>query len=224
VESIFWRAVPHPNKFLSHAWVRWDLIQGGKEQNFIYMAKAAVGKRINTWFFLLFMGIVLVSIGVFAFASPLHAYYYLVKFSGVFIFVNAIFLLLLYYSIGDSQSEKRWLLMEAAIDFFFGLALMANPLFSFIVMPFLIGPWILSIGVLKILASIKLKGIVRKWNYVLYIGLLSILFGFLILFDPFSTSSGITMLIGAFGIILGALDISDALRFRKMKDALDLLV
>ncbi len=188
------------------------------------MAATTLNRKLDAWIFLLAMGCGLIGIGGYAFIRPLHAYYYLVKFGGVFLLVHAIFLLLSYYSLGDSPKEKRWILLESIADFIFGLALMANPLFSFMVFPFLIGPWILCVGLLKTLASFNLKTAIRGWAYILCLGLLSIGFGILVLFNPFSTSNGITRLMGAFGLTLGSLDIIDAMRFRKSKDTLDMMV
>ncbi|HZE82894.1 MAG TPA: DUF308 domain-containing protein [Puia sp.] len=181
-------------------------------------------KKTNTWWLLIMAGLILMVIGVYAFLAPLHAYMKLVKFAGLGLLFNGLFLMLV-CSTNKScvVKERNWILAESALDFAFGIVLIFNPLFSFIVFPFLIGPWILCIGVLKIIASLSLRKIVRGWIFILMVGILSAVFGLLIINNPFATSEGITILIGTFGLLLGGLNIFDSFRFRKKDDTLSMM-
>jgi uncharacterized membrane protein HdeD (DUF308 family) len=181
-------------------------------------------KRLGTRWFLILAGIILLSIGIYAFLAPLHAYVKLVKFAGIGILLNGIFLVIISITNKScSLKEDKWILAESVLDFCFGIVLIFNPLLSFIVFPFLIGPWILCIGVLKIAAAIALRKMVRSWMIILVVGILSSIFGLLIINNPFATSNGITILIGTFGILLGSLNIFDSFRFRKKEDTLNMM-
>jgi uncharacterized membrane protein HdeD (DUF308 family) len=181
-------------------------------------------KRIGTWWLLILAGIILVAVGIYAFVAPLHAYMKLVKFSGIGLLSNGIFLVVVSITNKScSLKEDKWILAESVLDFCFGIILIFNPLLSFIAFPFLIGPWILCIGILKMTAAISLRRVVSSWVIILAVGFLSSLFGLLIINNPFASSNGITIVLGTFGILLGVLNILDSFRFRKKEDTLNMM-
>jgi len=81
----------------------------------------------------------------------------------------------------------------------------------------------LMVGILKILAAIALRKLILGRGFIMAAGLLSTLFGSLLLFSPFARASSITFLIGAFGVIMGSLYIIDALRYRRRPDNVDVM-
>lgn len=174
-----------------------------------------VKNNIKTWWLLLVAGIFLLAIGIYALISPFHTFINLITYSGVALFLNGIFLVIIASANVSFEKEKKWLIAESMIDFVFGIMLIFNPLLSFIVFPLLIGPWIFCIGILKVAAAIVLRKVVHGWLFILVAGILSIFFGWLIVYNPIPKASGITMVLGAFGITMGALNIFDAFRFRK---------
>jgi len=180
--------------------------------------------RNKSWLALLVMGILLVAIGVLALVNPLSAYFKMVKYSGIILVVNAIFLTLVSPSSGNAPKEKKWLLAESVIDFVFGTVLLFNPLFSFLIYPYLIGPWIFAIGVIKVLAATDMRKRIRGWFFILLVGILCLVSAVFIIYDPFSTASGIPVLIGIFGLILGATDIAESFRYRRRSDSLNMMI
>jgi len=181
-------------------------------------------KRPGTWWLLIMAGIFLVAVGIYALVAPLHAYMKLVKFSGIGLLLNGVFLVAVSITNKScSIKEDKWILAESILDFCFGIILIFNPLLSFIVFPFLLGPWILCIGILKMAAAISLRKVVRSWVIILVVGLLFSIFGLLIINNPFTTANGITIVIGTFGILLGVLNILDSFRFRKKEDTLNMM-
>jgi hypothetical protein len=45
-----------------------------------------------------------------------------------------------------------------------------------------------------------------------------------LLFSPFARATSITLIIGGFGVIMGALYILDSVRFRNMENTVDMLL
>ena len=127
----------------------------------------------------------------------------LVRYAGVGLLINGIFRAVISFTNTRYSRENSWLRAESLVDFLFGIILLLNPLFSFIVFPLLIGPWILCEGILKIAASLTLKKTIRKWTFILTVGIISVVFGIVIIYDPFSRVDGIINLIGAFGVMMG---------------------
>jgi len=179
--------------------------------------------KLKTWWLLLLTGCLLFTIGVFAFVKPFHTFINLVTYSGGVLLLNGIFLVIVSNSNTGNEQEKNWLIAESVLDFAFGIMLVFNPLLTFIVFPLLIGPWMFCIGILKITASIALRKIINGWVFIFAAGLISVCFGFLVVNDPIEKASGITTLIGAFGIVMGALNVFDAFRFKKTTAELNMM-
>jgi uncharacterized membrane protein HdeD (DUF308 family) len=121
------------------------------------------------------------------------------------------------------KKEKNWVFLESILDLGFGVILLFNPIFTLIAFAFIIGYWILFVGIIKIVAALTLIRHINGWVFVLITGLLATVFGWLIVNLPLEKPDYITTLIGLFGLTMGTLTLFDAYRFQKMKDTLDLL-
>ena len=180
-------------------------------------------KNIATWGLLFIAGFVFFSVGVLAFINPMSSYVKLTKFSGIGLLLNGGLLLAMVILRPVPSRESKWLQVESAFHLFFGLLFVFNPLLAFIALPYFIGSWMLMVGILKILAAIALRKLILGRGFIMAAGLLSTLFGCLLLFSPFARASSVTMLLGAFGLTMGSLYIIDALRYRRRPDNVDVM-
>ena len=180
-------------------------------------------KNLNFWWVLTIAGGILIALGIFCLTSPLRAYVFLTHYSGLALLLNGILLMIVSYKSAGSFKEKEWLLAESVLDILFAACLLFNPFMTFIAFEFLFGPWMIGKGILRIFASIKLK-LVRGRIFILFAGLLSLVFGLLVIFYPLSKASGITVFLGLFALITGTLYLFDSFRYRKLSDNLDLML
>lgn len=181
-------------------------------------------KKIPTWWLLLTAGLIFLSVGILAFRDPLNSYLKLVKFTGIALLVNGSILLTMVIVNDKYPAEKKWMQTESIIHLFFGILFLFNPLLAFIALPYFIGSWMLVVGAVKILAALSLRHIVRGWMLILLAGSLSGLFGLLFIFSPLPKATGITLLIGIFGVVMGSLYTFDSLRYKRAKDTLDMML
>lgn len=181
-------------------------------------------KKFTSWGLLFIAGVIFVSIGILAFINPLSSYVKLTKFAGFGLLLNGGLLLMMMMLHPGASGESKWLQVEAAVHLFFGLLFVFNPLLAFIALPYFIGSWMLLIGLLKILFVIVQNRIVGGKGFVLAAGMLSTLFGALLLFSPFAKAGIITFLLGGFGLLMGALYIIDALRYRNSEQNVEIML
>lgn len=95
-----------------------------------------------------------------------------------------------------------------------GLAVLLYPIFSAVVIPF---TFILYIGILGIilgLISLYRAAISRAWGHAVT-GVISILFGLIIITNPLAAIVALSYIIGAIGIVGGIIAIAAALRLRS---------
>lgn len=181
-------------------------------------------KNSSIWILLMTIGAVFLVIGVLAFTRPLSSYVKLAKYTGAGLLLNGILLQAVIVVNKKYPRESSWMQAESILHFLFALLLLFNPLLSFILLPYLIGIWILLVGLLKTIAALYLRRFVRGWKFILLVGILSVIFGVALLYFPFVRAEGITILIGAFASIMGLLYILDAFYYRKKEDTLDLML
>ena len=180
-------------------------------------------KKSNYWWLLTIAGGILISVGIFCLLSSLNAYIFLVHNSGFMLLLNGIFIMVVSYKSSSALNEKEWLLAESVLDLLFATCLLFNPFMTFVAFSLLIGPWMIGKGILKALAATRLKQI-RGRIFILMAGILSIVFGLLIIFYPLKKASGITVFVGFFALIMGSLYVFDSIRFKKSAYTLDLVI
>lgn len=79
------------------------------------------------------------------------------------------------------------------------------------------------VGILKILAAWSVRKRVREWLFILFTGIVILAFDLLISYHPIGRASGSIKPLGLFCLLLGLLDVFDALRFKKAPAALHMM-
>ena len=97
---------------------------------------------------------------------------------------------------------------------------MSDGFLAMIAFPLIIGIWIMVRGLIKVIISLTLKPRLNGWRVVLVIGILSVLFGALLITDPFGSKQSVTIAFAVFAIVIGILYIFDSFRFRRMEDTI----
>lgn len=176
------------------------------------------------WWLLMAAGLIFISISIFAFVRPLSGYLKLVKYTGISLFGGGLVMQAVAVYNKKYTQEKNWMQAESVLHFLFALILTFNPLLSFIALPYFIGSWILLGGVLKATAALYLCKTYRGWQIVLAAGILSIIFGGILLFSSLVRVGDISIVIGSFGLVMGAAYILDAFRYSKREESLNMML
>jgi uncharacterized membrane protein HdeD (DUF308 family) len=158
-----------------------------------------------------------ISIGSFALASHHKDNISAIQYAGVVLLLDCLLLLVVSYSCNATDKEKKWIIAEGVVNGLFSILLLLDPVFAYFVLPFLISPWIVTRGLVTMIASLSLKNSILGWMGDLTGGLLLICCGLLIPHQPQENPFGINVIIGAIGWTIGALYAYDAYRFRKIK-------
>jgi uncharacterized membrane protein HdeD (DUF308 family) len=120
-------------------------------------------------------------------------------------------------AINAAGKETRWwaLLIEGILGIAVGVLTFIWPGLTALVLLYLIAFWAITTGVFEIIAAFKLhKDITSEWLLALG-GLVSILFGALLLFYPRAGALAVVYWIGAYAIFFGVLILALAFRLRS---------
>jgi uncharacterized membrane protein HdeD (DUF308 family) len=146
------------------------------------------------WYLSLILGILFIGVGIWVFMTPVSSYLTLSILFSVTIFVSGIFEIV--YSISNRKEMDNWgwVLTGGIIDLLFGLWLMASPLLSIAILPFVVGFMLMFRSMMAIGFAFDLKDFPDSgWGWLLALGILGLLFSFVLFWNP--AFGGLTLVI-----------------------------
>jgi uncharacterized membrane protein HdeD (DUF308 family) len=177
-----------------------------------------VKEAVNYWWLILLGGIFMLGFGLWIMASPVLSYLSISFFIafGIFLagFLEVVFALISYQSI----TGRVWLLLSGIIDLTVGGYLMFFPLITIVILPFLLGLWMLFRGLTALRNAWNMRTYDdRDWRWLLFTSVMIILFAAYILFNPLFGASYFIIWTGITVIISGLFRIHLAFRLRQLK-------
>ena len=155
--------------------------------------------RLFPWWLVLLWGIFAVMIGALFLAYPYNSLMASIVFLGVYWFVGGIFTL---FAAFMEPTDRGWKILIAIISIIAGLAILAYPLYSFLILPaffvIFVGFWALFVGAIKIWQGFAGK----DWGAVI-LGVISIIFGCLLLGSPYVAVALLPYIFGGFALVGG---------------------
>ena len=159
-------------------------------------AGVTAGPQLFPWWATLIMGIVTLILGAFFLYKPYGTLFVLVTFLGAYWFVTGLIGLI---SLFWDRTNMGLKLLFGFLGLIAGLAILTYPLYAAFVVPFIfiimIGVWGLIMGFVALFGAFKGGG----WGAAI-IGILLIIFGLVILANPYITVAVLPFILGVFGI------------------------
>jgi uncharacterized membrane protein HdeD (DUF308 family) len=177
-----------------------------------------LGPLARNWWLILLRGICAVIFGVLTFVWPGVTLLTLILLYGAYAFIDGV--LSIWAAVTSGETAPRWwLLVVGALGVAAGLITLVMPGVTALVLLFFIAFWAIATGAMQIVGAIRLrKEIDNEWMLVAG-GVLSVLFGFILLVQPGAGALGLLFVIGAFALIEGGILIAFALRLRTYGQA-----
>jgi uncharacterized membrane protein HdeD (DUF308 family) len=175
----------------------------------------------RNWWALALRGVLAILFGLAAFVVPGITLTTLVLFFGAYVLVDGIFTIIA--GVRSYGERQRWwvLILEGIAGILLGVLTFLNPGLTAVVLLYFIAAWAILTGVLEIIAAIRLrKEIEGEWALALS-GVLSLLFGVLLIISPLVGLLTITFLIGAYALLFGIFLIVLAFRLRGHDTTVD---
>jgi uncharacterized membrane protein HdeD (DUF308 family) len=175
---------------------------------------AAAGGRIGwPWWLVLLQGIATLVLGFLLLTDAAMTVFVLVQFLGAYWFIDGIFRIV---SIFIDRTGWGWKLFGGILGILAGIFILRHPLWSAFLVPETIA---LLIGILGILAGgvqlyTAFKG--AGWGQGI-LGALSIIFGILILLNPFGAALALPFVFGILGIVAGIAAIVQSFQVRRLQ-------
>jgi uncharacterized membrane protein HdeD (DUF308 family) len=116
---------------------------------------------------------------------------------------------------GGSAEPRWWLALVGLLGIAAGALALLWPGITGLVLLIFIAAWAITAGVFEVMGAIKLRKEIEGEGWLITTGILSVLFGFLILLFPGAGALSIAFIIGWFAILYGALLVGLSWRLKK---------
>ena len=172
----------------------------------------------NWWVFLV-RGLLAILFGVMAFAWPGLTLVTLVFLFGVWALVSGAFATV--GAFGARARNKDWwvLLLIGLLGIAAGVLNFYRPGITAISLLWYIAFWSIFTGVMEFVAAVRLRKEIRGEGWLMLAGVLSVIFGVLLLAYPGAGALALITLIAAYAIVFGVILVVAAFRLKKLPPA-----
>jgi Uncharacterized conserved protein len=169
------------------------------------------------WWVPVIRGIAAIVFGVIAFAYPALTVATLVLFFGAWVLIDGVFRIV--GAIGGRASDPDWgfHLVVGILGVMVGFLTFRRPGLTALALIIYIAAWALMIGATEIAFAIKLRREIKGEWFLILMGLASIIFAVLLLWNPGPGALALLWLIASYAIVFGLLAIFFGLRLRSLR-------
>lgn len=157
----------------------------------------------NNWWMFLIRGIFAIIFGIVALIMPQVTFLSLVLIFGAFAMVDGVFALVSAFTSNAKSENWWWIILGGILGIIIGLLTLFQPASMATAMLLLIAAWALATGFFEIVTAIRLRKIISGEFWMILSGLVSILFGILVLVYPASGAFAVGFIIGIWALIFG---------------------
>lgn len=169
----------------------------------------------RNWWILALRGVLAIILGLIALFYPGIALAAFIIVFGVYAIIDGIAAVVIAIRERGSLSRWGWVLFEGIIGILAGIVAFVYPGLTALVLLYVIAFWAIVTGILEIAAAFAIRGFAaREWALGIA-GVLSIIFGILLIIRPGAGILTILWLVGIYSIIFGILFIVRAFQMRS---------
>ena len=180
-----------------------------------------VSQLSRTWWLAVLNGILAIIFGAVALAWPGITFQALVLVFGAFAFLDGVLVLALGLWAAGGEVQDWWaLVLSGIVGIATGVLTFARPADMALALVYVIGMWAIVTGLLQVVAAVRLRQIITGEWLLGAGGVLSIVFGVLVLWQPISAAVAITYLFGIYAIAAGVSEIGFGIRLHGLEQSL----
>ncbi len=149
-------------------------------------------------------GVLLIAAGVYCLCNQDIAALTAGLMVGIFMLVSGVIEIVVFAATSGVLFGSGWLLLDGILTVILSLFLLFNQWFTMMSLPLLFTVWLLFSGISRFVSAFDLRAFgVRGWGWVLAIGILLILVGFLCMMDPWVSVAAIGLTVGLVFLLEG---------------------
>jgi uncharacterized membrane protein HdeD (DUF308 family) len=174
----------------------------------------------RNWWVLALRGVLAILFGIGAFVWPGLTLAALILVFGAYVFVDGIFAVVA--GIGMRRQMGLWwlIVLEGAAGIILGVLTFQSPDTTALILLFFIAAWSIVSGIFEIATALRLRKLIANEWLLFLSGVVSIIFGALLIAQPGAGALSIVWLLGAYALLFGILTLMLSFRLRAMRERL----
>ncbi|MET7460688.1 HdeD family acid-resistance protein [Nonomuraea sp. NPDC005501] len=169
------------------------------------------------WWLILIRGIAALLFGILALIWPGKTLLIVVIFFGAYAIVEGIFAI--FAGARHNARSRAWLIISGILGVLAGIVAFLWPGITSLALLYVVAFWAIFAGITEIVAGIQLRKVVdNEWMLIIG-GILSVIFGVLLLIWPGAGLLTLIWLVGVFAIVYGIAMIALSFRVKKLQPA-----
>lgn len=149
-------------------------------------------------------GVLLIAAGIYCLCNQDVAVLSAGLLLGVFLLVAGIAEIVVFSATSSVMIGSGWLLLDGVLTVIMSLFLLFNRWFTLVSLPFLFTLWLLFSGVSQFVSAFDLRALgVRAWGWVLVVGIVLTVAGFVCMMDPWVSVAAMGMTVGIVFVLEG---------------------
>jgi uncharacterized membrane protein HdeD (DUF308 family) len=169
------------------------------------------------WWVPVIRGIFAIVFGIIAFVYPGLTIATLVLFFGAWVLIDGIFRIVGAIGHRASDPDWGWQLVIGILGIVVGLLTFHAPQITALALVIYIAAWALMIGASEIAIAVKMRREIKGEWFLILMGLASIVFAVLLLWNPIAGAAAVIWLIAWYAVVLGILAIFFGFRLRSLR-------
>ena len=169
------------------------------------------------WWVPVIRGIAAIVFGVIAFVYPGLTIATLVLFFGAWVLIDGIFRIVGAIGHRASDPDWGWQLVIGILGIVVGLLTFHAPQITALALVIYIAAWALMIGASEIALAVKMRREIKGEWFLILMGLASIAFAVLLLWNPIAGAAAVIWLIAWYAVVIGILAIFFGFRLRSLR-------
>ena len=179
------------------------------------VAKAA--RAIKHWWLMLIAGILCIAAGICVFVFPVESYLTLSILFGIVMLLTGVGQLIIASTSGNYLMMKGYFIVGGILDLILGIFLCVYPGVTLVVLPFMMGLWLMYHGFILIsfggdMDTFKVSGSAS----MIILGILILMLSIFVLLNPFSAGVVTVLVVAGVGLIL--LGVTFCILAAKLRD------
>jgi len=177
-----------------------------------------ITNAIKNWWIFLITGILLILASIWIFRTPLESYVGLAWLFSILVLANGISYTFFSISNREELEGWGWYLSSGIFGILIGMILILYPEISIVLLPFIVGFWLMFSGISVISTSLDLKKYyIMDWGWLMLFGILITILAFFMVLNPFFGAFNIVYITSLALLVYGISHIMLAFKLKKVK-------
>jgi uncharacterized membrane protein HdeD (DUF308 family) len=172
----------------------------------------------NNWVIFVTNGLIAILFGLLALFVPTETIITLTLYFGLLILLGGLIMFFVSYRNMKAKKSYQLLMIEAIFAILIGAVIAISPGQSLNLFLILVGIWAVAIGLLQIIVSVKLRKKVSNHYMFTFNGIITLVFGLLLFYNPVGTTRALLTVIGILALAAGVLLVYLGVKVKGIKD------